>query len=85
MQEYLLQTRYTADFTGYSFTAGAGHYFVFNRVVPITLGYGFFYSYSKIDFDRNVQIYNGAKNASLMNSDLHYQLVCTFGEQSNLF
>lgn len=55
---------YTADFTGYSFTAGAGHYFVFNRVVPITLGYGFFYSYSKIDFDRNVQIYNGAKKAS---------------------
>jgi hypothetical protein len=55
---------YTADFTGYSFTAGVGHYFVFNRMVPITLGYGFFYSYSKIDFDRNVAIYGGAKKAS---------------------
>jgi hypothetical protein len=53
----------TADFTGYSFTAGAGLHFVMNKI-PLILGTDFFYSYSKIEFDRSVQIYHGAKKTS---------------------
>jgi hypothetical protein len=54
---------YTADFTGYSFTAGAGLHFVMNRI-PLILGTDIFYSYSKIEFGRSVEIYHGAKKAS---------------------
>jgi RNase P/RNase MRP subunit p29 len=57
------ESEYKANFTGYSGTIGAGINFVLNGF-PLTIGTGFFYSYSKIEFDRSVLVYNGAKKAS---------------------
>jgi hypothetical protein len=58
------ESEYKANFTGYRGTIGAEIYFVLNSAVPITIGSGFFRSYSKIEFDRSVPVYNGAKKAS---------------------
>jgi hypothetical protein len=57
------ETEYKTNFTGYSGTFGAGINFVLNGV-PLTIGTGFFYSYSKIEFDRSLPVYNGAKKTS---------------------
>jgi RNase P/RNase MRP subunit p29 len=58
------ESEYKANFTGYSGTFGTGINFVLNKGVPITIGMDFFYSYSKIEFDRSVPVYNNAKKAS---------------------
>jgi len=52
---------YTANFAGYSITTGAGLYFALNKKAPVTIGCGMYYSYSKIDFDKRVPVYDNSK------------------------
>lgn len=52
---------YSANFTGYSVTAGLGLYYAINKTVPVTIGCGMYYSYSKIDFDKKVPVYDYSK------------------------
>jgi hypothetical protein len=60
----LAKSEYSTSFTGYSGTAGAGIRFVSNTAFPVITGFDLQYTYSKIDFDHSLPVYNGAKNAS---------------------
>lgn len=53
---------YCASFTGYSVTAGLGLNFAINKTVPVTVGLGLYYTYAKIEFDKNVPVYNNSKS-----------------------
>ncbi|MFH0975038.1 MAG: hypothetical protein V1874_04560 [Spirochaetota bacterium] len=57
------KSQYTAEFTGYSGTIGFGLYSVINPA-HLTIGFDYFYSYSRIDFDRAVPVYNNSKGSS---------------------
>ena len=57
-------SQYTVDFTGYSATGGAGIRFVSNLAFPIVFGFDVQYTYSKIKFERELEVYNNASDAS---------------------
>jgi hypothetical protein len=58
------KSEYSTEFTGYSGTAGAGIRFVSNLAFPVIAGFDLQYTYSKLNFDQSLPVYNGAKSAS---------------------
>ncbi len=56
------RSEYHAEFSGYSIIWGTGLHFVFNRVIPFTLGFNFQLGYSKIDFESEVPVYQNSKS-----------------------
>ena len=56
--------QYIVDFTGYSATGGAGIRFVSNLAFPVVFGFDVQYTYSKIKFERDPEVYNNADDTS---------------------
>jgi hypothetical protein len=69
---------YTVDFTGYSATGGFGIRFVSNLAFSVITGFDVQYTYSKIKFERNLEVYNNANKASfdeiaiVMSAGIHF-------------
>ncbi len=53
---------YQRSFSGYNMNFGFGMHFIFNKVVPFTVGLNFQSQYSKINFDRELPVYNNSKS-----------------------
>lgn len=72
------RSEYSDKFDGYSIRAGAGIFIAFNRSFPGILGIDPYISYSKINFNNNVPIYNNAGTSSfyeigvLLSFAVHY-------------
>jgi hypothetical protein len=60
----LSEDEYKTGFTGYSATAGTGICFVSNLAFPVITGINIQYTYSKLNFDRALPVYDGAESTS---------------------
>lgn len=70
----LNKSEYSANFDGYSATTGAGIRFVLNRAVPLITGFDVQYTYSKINFDKALPVYKGARSTSFSEIGLTFSL-----------